>query len=170
MLFFTAVFCSARIFILSTRSFPFLFCQTATLRTLSAIRCKSFFRYLNMSVPPVQAAIYTGPPAYSEGLRNATCMSASLIYAEMPKLKSRSSSHDKAFNPGTCWYLFCSNTYLWKIPQKREDARQPDVAWHLLWKSYLKSCVTVIDWLAVSYGFSIETESDETVMGRKTFR
>lgn len=170
MLFFTAVFCSARIFILSTRSFPSFFCQTATLRTLSTIRCKSFFRYLNMSVPSVQAAIYAGPPRIPKGCGMRHAWSASLIYAEMPKLKSRSDSHDKAFNLGTCWYLFCSNTYLWKIPQKREDARQPDVAWHLLWKSYLKSCVTVIDWLAVSYGFSIKTESDETVMGRKTFR
>ena len=39
-----------------------------------------------------------------------------------------------------------------------------------IYVKHLKSCVTVIDWLAVSYGFSIETESDETVMGRKTFR
>ena len=67
MLFFTAVFCSARIFILSTRSFPSFFCQTATLRTLSTIRCKSFFRYLNMSVPSVQAAIYAGPPRIPKG-------------------------------------------------------------------------------------------------------
>ena len=79
MLFFTAVFCSARIFILSTRSFPSFFCQTATLRTLSTIRCKSFFRYLNMSVPSVQAAIYAGPPRIPKGCGMRHAWNASLI-------------------------------------------------------------------------------------------